>query len=99
MGGSLEEGSRKFELGEGSRGSHEEGSRKFEQGEVSRGSHGSSLNLSRGQTARGKGKEEVQPQPPLPAHLISIRKSSFSVFVANLLPQISKLEIKAMFLK
>lgn len=37
------------------------------------------------------------PRPPLPAHLLHLRKKSFSVFVSNLSLQISKLELEAMF--
>lgn len=74
-----------------------EGSRKVEQREGSRGFRGTSLTPSERHVSKGKGKEGDQPRPPLLAHLILTRKRSFSVFLSNLRPLISKAEIEAMF--
>lgn len=37
-----------------------------------------------------------EPGAPLPAHLVSLRRKSFTVFVSNLSPGISKPELEAM---
>lgn len=52
-------------------------------------------------TQEWKGKKKVgdEPRPRLPAHLVSLRRKSFTVYVSNLSLRISKTELEAMFFR
>lgn len=67
-----------------------------DQGEDGRRCEGT-VSLSTRADLKGKRKAEGHPRSPLLAHLISIRKRSFTMFVSNMPPHFSKPELEAIF--